>query len=204
MKLSKKFAALLATLCLLVLVIGVLPVHGESELYGNVLRLHVLANSDSEEDQTLKLLVRDAILRESELVLRDCQTRDEAIEAVQANRSALERAAREALDGQGCDDPVSVTLSEEVYPTRNYESFCFPSGRYLSLRVLIGDAEGQNWWCVLFPPMCLGAASNADAEDALISVGLTGSQYRVITESDEPIYSVRFRILEVFEETLRS
>lgn len=203
MNLSKKIAALLATLCLLILLIGILPVHGESEIYSDVLRLHVLANSDSKEDQALKLKVRDAILQASEPILRNCRTRDEAISAIQNHLSLLEAAASGAIAAEGRDDSVSVTLSEEVYPTRVYESFCFPSGSYVSLRVLIGDAEGANWWCVLFPPMCLGAASESAAEDALISVGLTGSQYRIITELDEPIYSVRFRILEVFEETLR-
>lgn len=203
MNLSKKIAALLATLCLLILLLGILPVHGESEIYSDVLRLHVLANSDSKEDQALKLKVRDAILQASEPILRNCRTRDEAISAVQTHLSLLEAAARDAIAAEGRDDSVSITLSEEVYPTRSYESFCFPSGSYVSLRVLIGDAEGANWWCVLFPPMCLGAASESTTEEALISVGLTGSQYRVITETDEPIYSVRFRILEVFEETLR-
>ena len=204
MKLSKKIAALLATLCLLILLVGVLPVHGESEIYSGVLRLHVLANSDSDTDQALKLKVRDAILHASEPLLRDCQTRDEAIAVVQDNLAILQAAARDAIAAEGRSDAVAITLGEEVYPTRCYESFCFPSGSYLSLRVLIGNAEGQNWWCVLFPPMCLGAASSSEAEDALISVGLTGSQYRVITEGDEPLYSVRFRILEVFEESLRS
>lgn len=203
MKRSKKFAALLVTLCLLILLVGILPVHGESELYGNVLRLHVLANSDSDADQARKLLVRDAILAASEPILKDCRTRDEAIAAVQDNFAVLESAAREALASSGSEDAITITLSEEVYPTRSYESFCFPSGKYLSLRVLIGDAEGQNWWCVLFPPMCLGAASDSDGEDAMIAVGLTGSQYRVITETDEPIYSVKLRILEVLEENLR-
>lgn len=204
MNLSKKFAALLATLCLLILIIGILPVHGESEIYSNVLRLHVLANSDSEEDQALKLKVRDAILQKSDALLRDCRTRKEAISIVQNNLDVLEDAARGAIAAEGRQDTVAITLGEEVYPTRCYESFCFPSGSYLSLRVLIGNAEGQNWWCVLFPPMCMSAATQTEAQDAFVSVGLTGSQYRVITESDEVVYSVRFRILEVFEEHLRS
>ena len=200
----KKGLLLTLTVCLLILVFSILPVHGESELYDNVLRLHVIANSDSEEDQALKLKVRDAILAESEVLLEDCQTRDEAIAAVREHLPELEAAARQTMLANDCHDSVHAELGEEVYPTRNYESFCFPSGNYLSLRIVIGEGEGQNWWCVLYPPMCLSAASAKDAqEDAYISVGFTGEQYRVITETDTPRYRARFRILEAMEEALR-
>lgn len=199
----KKILTVTLTLCILVLLIGVLPIHGESEIYSDVVRLHVLANSDSEEDQALKLQVRDAILEVSAPLFSHCRTQEEAIETINANRAVLERAAKDAIAAAGRNDAVRVELGKEVYPTRNYESFCFPSGSYVSLRVLIGEAEGQNWWCVLFPPMCLGAATEQSAEEACIAVGLTGDQYRVITETDRPTYTVRFRMLEVFEEALR-
>lgn len=200
----KKGLILTLTVCLLILVLGILPVHGESDLYENVLRLHVIANSDSEEDQSLKLKVRDAILAESKGLLEDCQTRDEAIVAVREHLPELEASARQTLLANDCRDSVRAELGEEVYPTRNYESFCFPSGSYLSLRVIIGEGEGQNWWCVLYPPMCLSAASVKETqEDAYISVGFTGEQYRIITETDTPRYRARFRILEVMEEALR-
>ena len=200
----KKALILTLTVCILVLVLGVLPVHGESELYDNVLRLHVLANSDSEEDQALKLKVRDAILAESQALFVECSTREEATELVKTNLPAFEEIARQTLQAEGCDDSVRIELGEEVYPTRNYESFCFPSGSYLSLRIIIGEGKGENWWCVLYPPMCLSAASaKATQEDAYISVGFTGEQYRIITETDTPRYRARFRILEVMEEALR-
>ena len=199
----KNILKITVTLCILVLLIGILPIHGESEIYSDVVRLHVLANSDSEEDQALKLQVRDAILEVSEPIFADCRTQEDAIAAVHANYALLENAAKSAIAAAGRDDTVRIELGEEVYPTRNYESFCFPSGSYVSLRVLIGEAEGQNWWCVLFPPMCLGAATEGSAEEACIAVGLTGEQYRVITETDTPTYTVRFRMLEVFEEALR-
>ena len=100
---------------------------------------------------------------------------------------------------------MRVELGEEEYPTKNYESFCFPSGSYVSLRVLIGDAEGQNWWCVLFPPLCLSAATDkSSTEDAFIAVGLTQEQYKVITETDDTTYEVRFKILEGIEDAKNS
>lgn len=199
----KKISALIAAICIVILVLSLLPVHGENEIYSDVLRLHVLANSDTNEDQALKLKVRDAVLEASAPILEGCDSREDAIEKISANISLLTRAAQEAIAKEGRNDAVRIELSEEVYPTRDYEAFCFPSGAYASLRVLIGDAAGQNWWCVLFPPLCLSAATEQNAEDAMISVGLTGDQYQIITETESPTYSVRFRLLEVFEEALR-
>ena len=199
----KHFLRITVMLCVVVLLIGILPIHGESEIYSGVVRLHVLANSDSKEDQALKLQVRDAVLEASAPLLADCRAREDAVAIINDNLSTLEAAAKDAIAEAGRDDTVRVELGEEVYPTRNYESFCFPSGSYLSLRVMIGEAEGQNWWCVLFPPMCLGAATETSAEEACIAVGLTGEQYRIITETDRPTYTVRFRMLEAFEEAFR-
>ena len=110
----------------------------------------------------------------------------------------LQAAAEEVIARAGREDRVTLLLGEEDYPERSYDSFCFPAGSYLSLRVCIGDAEGQNWWCCLFPPLCLGAStvSEEEAEESFISVGFTPSQYKIITESEKPVYKVRFKILE--------
>ena len=192
-------------LCILALV-SVLPVHGEQEIYESVVRLHVLANSDSDEDQALKLQVRDEILRVTEPLLKNCTDRQSAIEIIQAHTDELQAAAQAVVHEKGYDYPVTILLGEEDYPTRSYENCCFPSGRYVSLRVCIGEAEGKNWWCVLFPPLCLSAASAEDEddnEDAFISVGLTGEQYKVITETDNVKYRIRFKILEAVQELWR-
>ena len=181
---------------------SILPIHGEQEIYESVVRLHVLANSDSEEDQALKLKVRDEVLRVTEPLLNGCESREQAEQILVDHADEIEAAAQAVVYAQGYDYPVSVLLGKEEYPTRNYENCCFPSGTYVSLRVCIGDAEGQNWWCVLFPPLCLSAASADDAqsnEDAFISVGLTGEQYRVITETDNVKYRIRFKILETVQ-----
>ena len=189
------------TVCLafILIFIGLMPIHGENEIYDSVLRLHVLANSDSEKDQALKLQVRDAILADSAEILNGCTTRDEAIEKINSAIPALTQSAKNAISAAGYDYTVRIELSEEEYPTRNYESFCFPSGSYISLRVLIGEAEGQNWWCVLFPPMCVGAASKGDA---FAEVGLTGDQYNIITQTENPKYKVRFKLLEALESAI--
>lgn len=196
----KKSLILVLSICMVFLIIGLLPVHGEAEIYDSVLRLHILANSDSDEDQALKLKVRDAILAEGGELFRDCRDLQEATDAVEKNREKLLAIARRTIADEGYDYPVELKLSEEEYPIRTYGAVCFPSGRYLSLQILIGEAEGKNWWCVLFPPLCLSAATETkENEDAFISVGLSTDQYRVITETQEPPYKVRFKILEVIE-----
>lgn len=195
----RKLWILTLTVCLLVLTIGLLPVHGEEEIYDNVLRLHVLANSDSEEDQALKLAVRDAILAVGNGLLDGAKSREEAADILQKNLPLFEEAAKQTIIEAGYEYPVRLSLTEEDYPTKSYGAVCFPSGEYLSLRVIIGEGEGQNWWCVLYPPLCMSAATAEREEEAFISVGLVGDQYRVITETESPTYRVRFKLLEVFE-----
>ena len=200
----KTIAILAATFLICAVLLSVLPVHGEADIYDSVIRLHVLANSDSETDQQNKLAVRDALLPIAAEQLADCTTRAEAADRLETLLPTLDAAAEQTLRELGCDAPVTVILGQERYPTRAYEGFCFPSGEYLSLRVLIGEAGGKNWWCVLFPSLCLSVADGGrsqEMEQAFISVGLTPEQYRVITESDEnTTYKLRFKFLELLEE----
>ena len=197
----KRILIVFFTICSVLLFLGTLPVHGEAEVYDSVVRLHVLANSDSEEDQTLKLKVRDALLEKTAPLLSSCSSREEACAALEAHMDELKQIAEEVIRAEGYDYPVTILLGEEEYPEKNYDSICFPSGKYTSLRVCIGNAEGQNWWCCLFPPLCLGnsTVSSSDAEDAFISVGLTPNQYKIITQTEKPIYRVRFKILEMLQ-----
>jgi stage II sporulation protein R len=133
-------------------------------------------------------------------MLEGCKTQGEALALLESHTAQLQAAAEAVIAREGYDYAVHIQLGMEKYPQRDYDSFCFPGGEYASLRIGIGEAEGQNWWCCLFPPLCLGAStvSNQKAEDACISVGLTPSQYKIITETEKPVYRVRFRILELF------
>lgn len=184
----------------LYVLLGFLPIHSEAAIYDNVLRLHVLANSDSSEDQALKLEVRDRILEETATLFKDCKSKDEAREAVESNLDKIREVAEQTVREAGYEYGVSVSLGEEEYPTKNYEECCFPAGEYLSLRVMIGEAEGENWWCVLFPPLCLDAAG--ESREVFAEVGLTDEQYSFITETDNAQYKVRFKLLEVIEGAL--
>ncbi len=195
-----RFSVAIVILLVILMALSFLPVHGEQEVYDTVVRLHVLANSDSEEDQALKLKVRDAVLETAAPLVKGCTTQAGAIEILNTHLAELEAAARGVLEAEGRTDAVTVLLGEEDYPTRTYESCAFPAGRYVSLRVCIGAAEGQNWWCCLFPPLCLSAATaKEDNEDAFLQVGLTKEQYGIITETENTKYKVRFKILEVLE-----
>ncbi|MBP3370792.1 MAG: stage II sporulation protein R [Clostridia bacterium] len=192
----KRLLIVTFTLIGLCTLLTLMPIHGESAVYDNVLRLHVLANSDSEEDQQLKLCVRDGILEVTENIFSDCKSREEAERLVTENMSLIQSKAQSIVRDAGYSYPVSIALGKEEYPTKNYESACFPAGEYMSLRVMIGEAEGQNWWCVLFPPMCVGAASQSNS---YVEVGLTGEQYNIITETDKPKYKIRFKLLEAID-----
>lgn len=205
MAFTKKLLICTFLILTLSLFVGLFPVHGEEEIYETVVRLHVLANSDSEEDQALKLKVRDRILELVSPQVEGCRSQSEAIAAIGGIMPDVEDAARQVIAEEGYDYDVSVIIGEEYYPTRVYETCAFPEGEYVSLRVCIGDAEGQNWWCCLFPPLCLSAASEGeeDNEDAFISVGLTDDQYKIITESDSPKYRVRFKILETIQKLFK-
>ncbi len=173
------------------------PVHGEAEIYDDVLRLHVIAESDSAEDQALKLKVRDAVLGCVSTQLSSCGSYDEAYSCVEAMQDDILAAAAECVIQNGGDCSVSLELGREKYPTRDYGSASLPAGVYNSLRIVLGDGEGKNWWCVLFPSVCMGFASAE--RDEYASVGLTPAEYRIIT-GDSGNIKVRFRILEIISE----
>ena len=197
----KRFLGFFMAAVLLAAAFMILPVHGESGIYDSVIRLHVLAESDSERDQALKLTVRDAVLEKAQTLLEKADTREEAEQILRASLPEIEATAEVALQEAGAPNTVAVTLGEEQYPTREYEQLAFPAGEYLSLRVMIGEARGQNWWCVLFPPLCLSAATTREESETIcLSAGLTGEQYRLIADTDETKYKLRFKILEVAEE----
>lgn len=190
----KKILILISVFALSLVILNFLPVHGEEAVYDSVVRLHVLANSDTDADQALKLKVRDTVIAEMSGILTGCKNKNEALDRLDSALPKLEAAAVARVREEGYSYPVSVSLGREKYPRKSYENVCFPAGEYDSLQVKIGDAEGRNWWCVLFPELCLSGATKA--ESAFIEVGLTSDQYKIITETEKPKYKIRFKILE--------
>lgn len=162
-----------------------------AEVRRDVLRLHVVADSDSETDQRLKLMVRDAVLEKGGEIFDGTVTSDEAERIITPRVNELKSAAEAVLRENGCDYNVEITVGDEYFTTRCYEDFTMPAGVYTAVRVNIGSAEGRNWWCVMFPPLCLPAAS-ADA-DAFF----TEDEMNVVSSS--PKYEPRFKIVEIYE-----
>ena len=190
------FTSLVLIVCALC---SFLPIGDEAEIYENTIRLHVLANSDTEHDQSVKLSVRDAVLEEIAMLTKDAATVEEAEAIISANLGYIREKAQAALAALGEDMSVNVTLSEEYYPTREYEDFRLPAGTYTSLRIMLGKAEGQNWWCVLYPELC---TSGAKTGETLVRAGFSKDQIDILTGGDEPKYRLKFKILEFFRQDL--
>ena len=167
---------------------------GQCEAIENqVFRFHVLANSDSREDQALKLKVRDRVLEYSEALFQDAQTREDAETLAAAHLQELRQAAQDEVRRQGYDYPVEAEIVNMFFDTREYESVTLPAGWYDALQITIGEAGGHNWWCVMFPPMCLPAAE----ESRELSDVLGESQMDVVENGEK--YQVKFFAVELFE-----
>lgn len=168
----------------------------QEELGRKVIRLHVIANSDSPEDQALKLRVRDRVLARAQEILEQSADMEQAEQALTAALPELTREARETLAAEGCAQPVQARLEPAEFPTKDYDGFSLPAGKYLALRVIIGQGAGQNWWCVVFPPLCTAAAS--DVPTVALDAGLTDQEVALITEADEG-YILKFKSVELWQ-----
>lgn len=176
----------------ILLIAALLPITAlaaeQRTLASKLVRLHVIANSDSERDQELKLIVRDAVLGLTANISED--ELDGSLDDIRA-------AAESALRDNGCYSPVRVLLGYEEYGTREYDSFTLPAGVYRSLRVEIGDAVGHNWWCVLFPPLCFASAE--EVSELASAAGISEEAVELITEDGQDV-QIRFRLLELMRE----
>ena len=160
----------------------------KERLRQDILRLHVVAASDSEADQAVKLRVRDAVLGSLRQGLSDLTDVEQARAYVEEMIPKIEKAANLVLAEAGFADTVQVSLTEWEFPEREYDTFSLPAGVYNALRVVIGDGEGQNWWCVVFPELCMGATSEEFREMSSFSDGLND------TLTGE--YEIRFWLLD--------
>ncbi len=159
-----------------------------------VLRLHVIANSDSAEDQALKLAVRDALLKKSDEIFSGGETKESSEKAVCQNLSLMLETAEAVLRENGVDESVCVSVGKSRFPTRSYSSITLPAGEYDALRVVIGEGKGKNWWCVMFPPLCLPAAEEKEPLDDV----LNESELELVQSA--PKFEIRFWFVEKFEE----
>ena len=179
---------------LILFVFLALPIQGEEAIYENIVRLHVLPSSDSAEDQNLKILVRDAILEEYGDELSSFRSKEEAEQYLEAHLADIDTFVRAFLTAQSYDRTVTVSLEEEYFETRVYGEITLPAGNYSSLTIRLGEGEGQNWWCVLYPSLCTEAALGERVDIA--EENLSEAEYKLVTGSG---YRLKFRTLEILE-----
>ena len=188
--------ALLLGLCA-ALVWGAWSAQRQDALAQKMIRLHVIANSDSEEDQALKLEVRDRVLDFTTTVLQRSADMEDAQLRLRDELTRIEDIARREIAAQGYDYPVTAQLASTEFPLKEYDGFSLPAGEYMALRLVIGEGEGQNWWCVVYPPLCTAAAT--DMPRTAIQAGLTDDDINLITEEDTG-YVLKFRSVELWEQ----
>lgn len=195
----KKTLDLLFTVTLLlcaVLTLAIIPTENDAAIYEDTLRLHILANSDKKCDQDLKYAIRDKLLLKYGERLKMASTPSDAKENAEKMTDEIKRDVERWIKEAGYVYGCNIELGTEWYDTREYEGFTLPKGYYTSIKVMLGEAKGKNWWCVMYPPLCLDIATeDAPPDDAV--VGYTKEEYKLISDKG---YTVKFKILEVLSE----
>ncbi len=178
----------------------------QREIAEQVIRLHVKANSDSEADQNLKVTVRDRVLERFRYGLEAAGSVNETESFIVANLEEIRKFAQEVVYENGYDYNVTAELTNEYFPTKNYANVALPAGNYEALRINIGNAEGSNWWCVMFPPLCYVDITQKvipEKEDAQLRKVLTTETYNLVAKHDKPEVAVKFKIVEWWQELMR-
>ena len=165
-----------------------------NQIRNNVIRLHILANSDTDADQSVKLLVRDELLSCGSEIFGGTIDVDNAEECLKKEKDILIKTANKVLSENGFDYTAEIYLEKEYFTTREYENYTLPAGEYLALKVILGKGEGHNWWCVMFPPLCLPAATSQTNTEIIL--GKNGAE--IISSPVK--YEMKFKIVEIFEE----
>ena len=176
-----------------------------SDLSNAVFRLHVLANSDSKEDQDLKLKVRDNLLKYMNSICSNCKTKAEAMKIANENKKVFQEIAENTIKEKGYDYSVKININNFYFPTKTYGDISLPAGYYDALRVEIGEAKGQNWWCVMFPSLCFIDVSSGVVDQSgkeTLKNNVEEESYKIISQSENtPSVKFKFKILEFFAQT---
>lgn len=167
------------------------------EIRDSVLRLHILANSDSSKDQLLKLKVRDRLITDGSELLTGAQNKDDAILLTSKQLEKLTALAQDELQKAGCTDSVHCSLETAYFNTRKYETVTLPAGNYTALRVIIGNGSGKNWWCVMFPPLCIPAATEVDTDREALEQVLSPGETDLVENGQQ--YAIKFKAVEMVQ-----
>lgn len=165
----------------------------------NLLRLHIVGADDSEYSQNLKICVRDRILAEFSEVFSDCGSPEVSAARARELKPRIEAAAADELKSRGCNDSVSAEVEKCRFPTKNYGEITLPGGVYTALNIYLGEAKGHNWWCVMYPPLCIngGNAVITEASKEKLKKCLSPEEYRLITSGKEPDVKIKFKLAEL-------
>lgn len=199
----KRFFVLLSLLTLFIFVSALSYVNAVSEDIANsVFRLHVIANSDNKEDQELKLKVRDALLSYMNTLAKDCSSKEEVVALAKEHQEEFKKIAEQVINDNGFSYPVTIQIGDSDFPTKTYGDISLPAGTYDALRVQIGDAKGQNWWCVMFPPLCFVDVSTGvvpDESKKEMQENLNDEEYDLISKTDNNEIHFKFKLIEFFQ-----
>ena len=172
-----------------------------NNLKESVLRLHVIANSDSKEDQNLKLLVKDNLLKYMNELCINCSSKEDAMLLVNNHLNDFKEIAKNTILQTGYSYDVNIEIDESEFPTKNYGDISLPAGIYDALKVKIGKAQGQNWWCVMFPPLCFVDISSGvvpDDSKEILEKELTDEEFSIISDNSDSNIAIKFKLLELF------
>lgn len=172
-----------------------------TDVANSVFRLHVIANSDTEEDQNLKYMVRDNLLKYMNSICENCKTKEDAIAVVEKNKTAFEQIAMNTIKEEGYDYCVNINIGNFEFPTKDYGDISLPAGYYDALRVEIGEAKGRNWWCVMFPPLCFVDISSGvvpDESKEFMKNNLSEEEFALVSNQSDNEIQFKFKLLEFF------
>lgn len=199
---ARFFALILTLILIFTLLISYARATG-SDISNSVLRLHILANSNTDADQKLKLAVRNRVLSETRSIFESSSSAAESARLAKEHSSIIQSIVEDEIKTQGFDYSAAVSIEETAFPTKTYGDLTLPSGKYTAVRIKIGEANGQNWWCVMYPPLCFadGVITASDEAKSALSQSLSEDSYNLVTGNDNgaiPV-EIRFKIVEIFQ-----
>lgn len=199
----KRTFIILILLCIFILISAISYVDAVStDISNSVFRLHVIANSDSNEDQNLKYKVRDAVLEYMNSISIDCSSKSEVIELANEHKDDFYQIARQVILDNGYNYDVNIKIGNFDFPTKHYGDISFPAGNYDALRIEIGNASGQNWWCVMFPPLCFVDVTSGvvpEESKSMIEDNLSTEEYSIVSNQSNPDIQFKFSLIEMFQ-----
>ena len=199
---ARFFALVMSLILIFTLLISYARAIG-SDISNSVLRLHILANSNTNKDQQLKIAVRNRVLDETRDIFKNARSAKESARIAEKNSAFIQSIAEDEIQKHGFSYPVTVSVEKAAFPTKTYGGITLPSGKYTAVRIKIGEAAGENWWCVMYPSLCFadGVMSASDEAKETLEKSLSEDSYNIVTGKDDgaiPV-EIRFKIVEIFQ-----